>query len=128
MTVLTKQEITETERADEADARAYAAGLSWGEYTARVEDRHAGQVRLRGSRDPVAIYDAMYEAGTSLIGAYRWMAARADSEAEKTRWREALQAVTRQRQALGPFDEDGQRATTVAFLARDQAMTWMDLR
>lgn len=61
---------------DAADAAEYVAGrISVDEYGSRTRARYGVPEEWgRGSGDPVAAFDAMWEAGTSLFGSYVWLA------------------------------------------------------
>lgn len=71
---------------DRSDAKAYGAGLlSWADYVRRVVERNARRIRLRPLQDPVAIYDAMRESATTLLGTYLRLADLAEGAAEACR-------------------------------------------
>lgn len=108
---------------DAADAADYAAGrLSLEDYTGRVLARHRGSVQTCGSVDPVAIYDSMREAGTSLMGSYVWLADHAATEDEANRWLAADQELYRERERIDARDEHAQREATKDYVARELAL------
>lgn len=112
-----------TTTTDELDGLDYAAGsLTLEDLNTRAEERYSGEVKLRGSVDPVAIYDAMREAGTSLMGSYIWLADHAATPEETERWRQASSLIYREREQVDARDVDAQRAATVAYIARERAL------
>lgn len=74
------------------------------------------------SPDPVAVYDGMWEAGTSLMGGYIWLADHAATPAEADRWRAAMTDVHRERDQVDARDTEAQLAATAEYVARDQAI------
>ncbi|MCE1180464.1 MAG: hypothetical protein LWW86_15725 [Micrococcales bacterium] len=108
---------------DAVDARDYAAGrLDYAEYAERVGARHRGSVHVPESPDPVAVYDGMWEAGTSLMGGYVWLADHADDSSEADRWLGAMAGVHRERAKVDAHDTKAQLEATAEYVARDQAI------
>ncbi len=76
----------------------------------------------RASADPVAVFDAMWEAGTSLMGSYVWLADHAASEEEARRWWAAYADVIAQRKRIDARDPHVQRQAAAEFIARERAV------
>lgn len=72
--------------------------------------------------DPVSIFDAMWEAGTSLMGSYVWLADHASSTEEAGRWWDEYGKVITDREAIDARDIEAQRAATADFVARERAI------
>ncbi len=109
---------------DVSDAEEYAAGvLPLDVYTRRAITRHLDEVpQPRGSVDPVAVYDAMREAGTALMGSFVWLADRATDEGAAARWWTAYAEVLATREQVDARDVETQRRVTREYLAREQAV------
>lgn len=111
--------------ADEADGAEYVAGrITLDEYGRRTRHRYGvpEEPQQGRSADPVAVYDAMREAGTSLAGSYVWLADHADRPAEADRWWVAYAQVVEDRDRVDPRDEQAQRRATADFIARERAV------
>lgn len=109
---------------DAADAGDYLAGrITIAEYVRRVEERYLPTVHLSGFEDPVVVYDAMWEAGTSVFGSYIWLLDRCEkgSEAAERWWALALDVKDR-RAAVDANDLEAQRRATTGFIAQEKAL------
>ncbi len=109
---------------DAADAAEYVAGrITLDEYGRRTRARYGvAEEPQRGSADPVVIYDAMREAGTSLMGSFAWLADHAPSPAEAERWWAAYGEAIKQRDRVDARDELAQRRATAEFIAQERAV------
>ena len=108
---------------DAQDAADYAAGrVGLDEFVRRVLARQRPSVGHHGGIDPVAIYDAMREAGTSLMGSYVWLADHAETEAEADRWRAAYAAVHAERHQVDARDQESQLEATTGYVELEQAV------
>lgn len=73
--------------------------------------------------DPVAVWDAMWEAGTSLIGSYVWLRRHTSSDHEADKWRQSILAVKKRRSELDPMDIPEQQELMRQFIAEEQALS-----
>lgn len=72
--------------------------------------------------DPVSTFDAMWEAGTSLMGSYVWLADHATTQDAAARWWDEYGRVITEREAIDARDVEAQRAATADFVARERAV------
>lgn len=84
------------------------------------EDLACGQDQLL--KDPVVLWDAMFDAGTSLIGSYVWLRRRAETPEEAAQWTELIHDVKRTRAGLSPQDQAAQREALQSFVAAEAAL------
>jgi hypothetical protein len=104
---------------DIADAHAYSHGrIGLAEYLDRALVRHADLPVAMREPDPIATFDAMWEAATSLMGSYVRLADRAETKTEATQWRRAHVHVIEDRKQVNARDPDAQHAA----LGRDLAL------
>lgn len=109
--------------ADAEDAAAYVTGrIGPEEYRRRAQVRHGDAATGGGSSDPVVVFDAMWEAGTSLFGAYVWLADHAPDPRAADRWWEMALTVKRRRRTVDARDVQAQRAAMQEFLAEERAI------
>ncbi len=110
--------------ADTRDAIDYAQGrIELDEYVARVLSRRPYTPTEEGPAiDPVALYDSMDDAGTSLMGSYAWLADHAATEAEAQRWWDAFGAVLAHLPTINARDEAAQREARANYISREQAV------
>lgn len=92
------------------------------EFGERVHARYEDPDPRQGSADPVAVYDAMWEAGTSVMGSYVWLADHARTEDEAAKWWAAYAEVIELRERVDARDEAAQRDATAEFIARERAV------
>lgn len=72
--------------------------------------------------DPVAIFDAMWEAGTSLFGSYVWLSDHAETPEQAEQWWAKALAVKDRRETVSATDEDGQRRMMAEFIAEEREL------
>jgi hypothetical protein len=108
---------------DIADAHAYGEGLiEWAEYRDRALARYADvEVPARGP-DPVATFDAMWEAATSIMGSYVRLADHAATEPESSRWWQAHVNVINDRKQVDALDVNAQQAALGRYLALGRSL------
>lgn len=70
----------------------------------------------------MAVYDAMREAGTALMGSFVWLADHAADEGPAARWWAAYGEVQATRELVDARDVETQRRVTREYLAREQAV------
>lgn len=109
---------------DAADAADYVAGtITLDEYGSRTRARYGVPEEWGGgSGDPVAAFDAMWEAGTSLFGSYVWLADHADNEQTRDRWWTLALDVKREREQVDAVDMEVQRVALAGFVSRERAV------
>jgi len=106
------------------DAAEYVAGtITLDEYGRRTRARYGVPEEWgRGSGDPVAAFDAMWEAGTSLFRSYVWLADHADNEQTRDRWWTLALDVKREREQVDAGDMEVQRVALAGFVSRERAV------
>lgn len=72
--------------------------------------------------DPVVVWDAMWEAGTSLLGSYVWLEEHAEDDVEAAKWLKKSISLIRRRERLDTGDIAAQQKLMAEFIAEEKAL------